>query len=351
MILGDNPGQSAVRGALPRQLDHRLRGQDIQLRAAGVEWVLRPYWIGEGFPADLQRFFDSPDGFAARGHGRNQGSIPVVAARRLSRGARQELDERGISWADLTGSARIEAEPGLFVYRMLPSVNREFAPVIRWSRSAGAVAETILHMTLVRRADIDVIDAFALSEFSGYSYAQVNKVLQEFESVGYIAKTGAERGTNARRRLIDPSRLLSDWAGWFRRRDLSVVEMNTVWRDVNESLEHLSMRASGPWAVSGWFAADAIAPFSTSVPSLATYIEPYAFENTVDSLIEQGGFGYATERGRFSIAQAERHVLRLSEPRAGTMLVSPIRVYGDLLRSGVRGEEAAEHLREAILVR
>ena len=52
---------------------------------------------------------------------------------------------------------------------------------------------------------------------------------------------------------------------------------------------------------------------------------------------------------RVQIMKAEPHVLRQKRVVHGLEIVSDIRLYGDLLRLGVRGEDSAQHLREARL--
>jgi hypothetical protein len=351
VILRDNLGVRAILSVLPDELQTSIMGDAVLVTSGSASgWWVRPVWVGEGFPADVA---DVTDVVAALDLKRPRGSMfadlpvtPVVTARRISKGTRRTLDAAGLSWADLTGRGRIAAEPGLFVYRDTPRTVDEAAASFRWSRSAGAVAETILHGAIGRAGSGDLIDAVRVSELAAFSYAQVNKVLQDFEAAGYIAKSGAERGSGAQRRLVDPSRLLSDWAGWHRGRLLGGIELNTPWRSVDESLGAVRGRATGPWAVSGWYAADIIAPFSTSVPTLSCYVDSAAYDRTIETLVEEAGWDVTAERGRVSITPAEPHVLRLADERKAATTVSPIRVYGDLVRIAGRGEDAAQHLRE-----
>lgn len=348
MILGDNPGVEAIQRALPMSMTVDAIGDRVRATSGTTTWVLHSVWIGEGFPSDLLRV---PEG-ALKDDG--DISVKIVTARRISRGTRQELESRGVSWADLSGRAHIEAEPGLLVERLPATTTKPASMSTKWSVSAGAVAETILHLSGPHRPDArfdhgNQVIAAQIADLSGYSYPQVNKVLQQFEKAEYVTKIGTERGSSARRYLKNPSSLLSDWAGWHKGRPLSTVNMQPLWRGTDETIEAVRRNAKGDWAATGWLAADRLAPFSTSVPNVACYVERSAFERTVDALLQVEDVDYAPESGRLSVTQAEPHVIRMADLSGAVPVVSVVRVYGDLIRTGGRGEDAAQHLRELLL--
>jgi hypothetical protein len=323
-------------------------GDRVHATSGSSTWVFHSVWIGEGFPNDLLRvpehaLKDDADT-----------SVKVVTARRISRGTRQELESRGVSWADLSGRAHIEAEPGLLIERLPAKTTEPVSTSTKWSVSAGAVAETILHLSGPHQPGdssdhVNQVIAAQIAEISGYSYPQVNKVLQQFELAEYVKKVGTERGSSARRYLKNPSSLLSDWAGWHKERPLSTVNMQPLWRGADETIEAVRRSARGEWAATGWLAADQLAPFSTSVPSVACYVERRAFERTVDALLQVEDIDYAQEVGRLSVTQAESHVMRMADRSGRVPVVSAVRVYGDLIRLGGRGEDAAQHLREVLI--
>lgn len=343
MILGENPGVQAILKAMPTRTSVRVDGDHVWVTSDGFEWAFRSSWIGEGFPSDLHRLNNDF----------SDNAIAVITARRISAGTRKELDARGASWADLTGRAQIQARPGFLVDR-LPARSSTLPPpsATKWSDSAGAVAETLLHLNEKWRQfepNDRSINAAELAELCGYSYPQVNKVLQQFDSAAYVENIGSERGSNARRVLLNPSALLSDWAGWHKDRVMTTVELQTLWRGTEQSIDALHREAAGPWALTGWIAADVIAPLSTAVPNVSCYVDRGAFERTVERLVRDDSIEYSSTGGRLIVAAAEPHVIRMSQLDGPTPTVSPIRIYGDLIRIGGRGEEAAQHLREVVL--
>lgn len=352
MILRENPGVQAILNALPLSLSAHADGDHVVADSESGRWVLQSLWIGEGFPNDFVRAAEPNWPFSNHSHAYADAIVPVITARRISPGARKEIEARGLSWADLAGRAHISAPPGLLISRLPARTVKTPSSAIKWSESAGAVAETILHLSgrdAVEAVEGRPLDAERVSQLSGFSYPQVNKVLQQFEGANYIAKIGTERGSSARRFLRNPSALLSDWAGWHTDRRLKTVEMQTLWRSSDQSLNWLQSAVMGEWAVTGWLGADLLAPFSTAVPTVACYVEQRVFERAVEKLLNDENIDQASTNGRISVAPAEKHVLNLADLRSQPPVVSPIRVYGDLLRIGGRGEEAAQHLREVAI--
>jgi hypothetical protein len=352
VILRENPGVTAILNALPDDVESHVSGPIVKVESGTTRWAFRSAWIGEGFPEDLRKLLASTT-LTDPNQAGGERAVLVVTARRFSAGTRQRLADYGLSWADLAGRAYLRAEPGLLVTRMPAHATATKSSSIRWSISAGAVAETILALSsppeTPERAREQPLVAAEIADLVEYSYPQVNKVLQQFESAGYVTKVGTERGGGSRRYLRDPSRLLSDWAGWHRRRPLGTVDLQPLWRGTDRTLRLLGERARGTWATTGWIAADHVAPFSTSIPNVACYVGRESFEKTIDALLADPDIEYASEAGRLTVAPAEPHVLQLTDFRGDFPVVSPVRIYGDLVRIGSRADEAAQHLRETLL--
>src|SRR5256885_16843476 len=78
---------------------------DIRVQVGRAAHRFVAGWAGAGWPADVQALVKvAPD-------------LDVVYAKKLSDGARSWLSERHIGWADETGRASLELEPGLAVVR------------------------------------------------------------------------------------------------------------------------------------------------------------------------------------------------------------------------------------------
>ena len=104
----------------------------------------------------------------------------------------------------------------------------------------------------------------------------------------------------------------------------------------------------GAWALTGWLALEHRAPFMTTTPVITIYIDREVFEDptALDTRIARAGLRRVDSGARVDLVKADPYVLRRATLEGGTPQVSDIRLYGDLLRLGVRGSDAAEHLRE-----
>jgi len=347
MIIGDNPGVTAIMRALPPSLTASVDGDYVHAISAQYRWLFRSVWIGEGFPSDLQRAEQSVLASPVD-------AVNVFTARKISSGTRQRLDERNNSWADLTGRAHIEAEPAFFVDR-LPQVRPKSPTGVKWSESAGTVAEVLLqqHSSAIRapqgHVEPMIVHADKVSYIAGVSYPQVNKVLQQLEADGHIEKHGS-RGSSVRRRLINPSSLLSEWAGWHKNRQRQSIGLHTMWRSTEASIERIESHIRrADWAVTEWVGSDILAPFVTSVPSLACYVAQSEIDQLLKRLTSIDGMELTDEGARVKLIPAEPYILKMSDSARSVPVVSPVRLYGDLLRMGGRAEESAEHLREVAI--
>jgi hypothetical protein len=367
--LRDNRALQALRAVLPEQLlaaSEVIRTLDYPVlllhHESGPPSELVPLWVGEGFPRDVTDILDVINRGQAAYLATSQ--TRVLVSRRMSTGARRLLDEENISWADETGRARITAPPAVYIFRDAPAGLRSeisAANEPRWSESAGAVAETLL-VNLDRsnpRSALTTNDGIEhdrlpgnaeLAEETSWSVAQVSKVLQQFDTAGWTAKTGAERGTSAGRILADPGGMLSGWAGWHRSRRLQSAGAHAVVREPRELLDRIAWLGPGQWAVTGWLALDEVAPFATATPNVGCYLDTQTFDERLYDIMGELKLRPVTQGARITFLRAEPQVLRQSSiGPSGFRIVSPIRLYGDLLRQGVRGETAADHLREVTL--
>lgn len=172
-------------------------------------------------------------------------------------------------------------------------------------------------------------------------------MLQHFDSAGWTVKHGGLRGPGAQRWLVDPSGLLSAWAGWHAAQPLDVVHTRADSADlVRVVTDIVGPRFAGnQWCATGLLA-KAILDQTSARPA------------TVDILVSE-------EVDLGEIIKSQRNRLRLVPPaqakvrliRAAPHLVSaavrtyPVptaaapRVYADLLRPGVCTLTEAEAFR------
>ncbi|WP_093180533.1 hypothetical protein [Sanguibacter gelidistatuariae] len=99
--------------------------------------------------------------------------------------------------------------------------------------------------------------------------------------------------------------------------------------------------------MTGWLGLERLAAFSTSTPTYEAYVDAEIFDQPglKRSMTDRGPV--VADGGRVTfyrgMAKREQNIWRTGVD--GTTVSLP-RLYADLLRSGVRGRDAAEHLRE-----
>jgi hypothetical protein len=316
-------------------------GVGVLLRKRSDVHRLRVIWAGAGWPADVDR--------AIRGVDETWPEDLVVVARHLSSGSRKLLDERGASWVDVTGSAHLVA-PGLLVVREVEPEAGSDAGAFSWSPSALSLAEALLNS----KSPSDVRTA-EIARLTGWSTPQVSQVLGAFDAEGWTAKSGTQRGPGATRQIIDPSRLLDAWTDAITSR---AAERRFAERIFNDPMQFLTDQLAPAldehdirWAVTGWAAAEQLAPFATTIPTLQVYVEDLAFRGPLTMLMEDVPIREVQSGGRIEFRSAGERLLVLADQHDGIRLASTPRVYADLLALGGRGQDAAQHLREEVIMR
>jgi hypothetical protein len=295
---------------------------------------------------------------------------PVIVARHMSPGARKLLRQARLSWADEHGDAWIQAPPALVISvgqnpTAASALTRSAGTVVgafKWSAGTSAVAEAILagaageHLTI---HDVSVdpgLQAFripgirALEARSGVSHAHVSRSLAQFDDVGWTIKTGGRRGKTAGRLLVQASQMLSSWARHHSLQQIPTLRTHALFRSARAFAHDTLTRVlpAHQWCLTGWLAADLLAPLATEVPTVSCYVTPDVYDRLPQTL--QGTELVRVEIGaRVLFHPAADAVLRQAVPTAVGLSASPIRVYADLLDAGVRGEDAAQHLRETLI--
>ncbi|HEU4462383.1 MAG TPA: hypothetical protein VFR75_07315 [Solirubrobacterales bacterium] len=315
-------------------------GTLFHLRGLEGTWSLRAIWAGEGWPADVSRTLDDlPPGPLPRNL--------VITARALSPGAIEVLAARDANWADERGRARIRDQGLLIIRDAAPE--SPVKPSFSWSPSAIAVAEALLS-----RDWHEGVSTGDVARLVDWSPPQVSQVLQAFDENGWTVKYGPQRGPRARRELSNGEGLLQAWAS-----ELAGLDQDArlTHRTLRSPLDFLTgelapiLNEEVRWAVSGWAAADELAPMAAAVPSLQIYVHEDDFGAALDRGIEAAGLSDVAEGGRVAFLPAHPSVLALAQTRDGLTLASSPRVYADLLSIGGRAVDAAEHLKEEALAR
>ena len=261
-------------------------------------------------------------------------------ARRLSPGAREALSEAGIGWVDETGAAEI-AVGSIIVSRTgrapEPAEKRK-----RWTAAVTAVAEALLCGTRPTVA--------ATASATRLSAGSCTQALRFLTDLGLL-EARARRGRFSARQVSDPDRLLEAYASAIERAPASIgLQVGVTWRDPVAGLEEAGRKwdkTKRRWAATGAAAASVMAPYLTAVTTTEVYVD-------ADSIVDLEAAAAAVklrpiEGGRLTLLPFPTVAVRELAAEIGGLRVAPWpRVYVDLRRSGVRGEEAAEHLREVV---
>jgi len=166
-----------------------------------------------------------------------------------------------------------------------------------------------------------------------------------------LLDASADRGRNSARRVGDRDRLLSAYASAAAALapDLQ-VEVGVTWRDLADGLRKTADRWQAEqvdFAVTGALAAEQLAPYLTTVTTAEVYV-------SVETVV---GLEALAASAGFKPVAGGRLILRPFPTMSANRLATQIgglrgapwpRVYVDLLHGGVRGEDAAEHLKEVV---
>jgi hypothetical protein len=307
----------------------------------GVSIPIQLKWAGAGFPRDVER--------ALMGLRRSGDAPAVVVARELSPGARALLDREEINWLTEGGAARLNLG-SIIIDREAEASQSSQKPrreELRWTPAIAAIAEALLDAYVRSKFD-RVPSTTALASRSGRSLGSVSAGLQEFDREGWTQPPPVSRGPSARRRILQPGLMLDSWSQWVDLRGRP-IRYHSAQRDSIQSARLLQKTFGSAAAFGGRFAADFVAPFSSNVRAVRCYLsdelDPVDREQALASI----GFTRSDESNRVEVLDAPRNVLSGVQERDGYWLVSPIRIYKDLLRDGVRGEDAAQHLRDVAI--
>ena len=333
------PVTQSTPGPVPRAartlLDVLPRSVDAEVHDAGASAILvlagqrlRVGWAGDGGLRNVRRLLDD---------GREE--FDVVTARRFSPAARALLADARMGWADESGAAEI-AVGGI-------GVSREGRPqnpdrLTRWTPSVTAVAEALLCGTQPTVA--------ATENATGLSTGSCTNALRFLTDEGLLT-AGAERGRGSARRLDDPDRFLDAYAvAVAAAKPAPSLQVGLQGRDLLEALGEVGAAWDSlgvGWATTGVAAAAVIAPLLTSISSVEVYVEADTPAG-LDARASDGGVR-PIAGGRLTLRPfPTASVSHLAERHNGLRVAPWPRVYADLRRTGVRGEEAAEHLREVV---
>lgn len=322
--------KAALEAVLPRSVEihsGERDGHSVDLDVNGRH--LRIAWLGEGGLRQARELISS-----------SRHRPDIAAARRMSLGARDELSTAGIGWVDETGAAEIVSGQ-LIVSRSGRPVDAE-PKQPRWTPSVLAVAEALLCGT---RATVN-----SMSSATGLSTGSSSTALRALVELGFLAAS-VSRGPYSARWVRDPDRLLDGYAAAAEKKETATaLVVGVIWRDFLERLSEIGGqwdRANVQWAATGTVAASVLAPYLTTVSTGEVYVDSETVSG-IEAIARKADL-QPMQGGRLTLRPFPTVTSkRLASSRDGLRIVPWPRVYADLRPTGVRGEEAAEHLREVV---
>lgn len=266
----------------------------------------------------------------------------LLMAARMSTAAQLAATDAGVGWLDETGAAQF-AVGTVVVSRTSVSVPKTAHPVNRWTFATLGITEALI--TGVPGT------VQALRAATGASPSTIGLALNFLTRTGLLTSQAA-RGRNSGRSITDPSRLLEAYTDAVTNaRGTSSLRVGVLWRDPLEGLLQIGRRWDDQqlaWAATGALSAAALAPLQTQVAPMIVYVEAAGLA-TLAAAAGAAGLKLL-EGGRLQLRPFPSPITaRLSaEVSPGLRSVPWPRAYADLRDTGVRGEEAAEHLREVV---
>lgn len=324
--------EATLRAVLPNSVDLELRRQSdarsndfeaiIRDRVLRVEWKSQA-WLN--VVEDILARSDHPD---------------IVVADRVPPASRQVLTEAGIGWVETTGAAEIDTD-FLVLSRSggLPTAGKVKD---NWTPAVVGVAEAVL-------AGVKPTVS-ATHKATGLSVGACTRALRVLTEMEYL-KADAARGPQSGREIADRDTLLDAYvAAAHDIESPNSLAVGITWRDPIDGLSEIGARwddSDIPWVATGLVAAAVVAPLVTSVGTADVYVMASSTPE-LESAAAAAGLK-PIEGGRLVLSQLPTPTtLEMATVVDGLSIAPWPRLVADLRRAGVRGEEAAEHVKEVL---
>lgn len=329
----ERPEARAVRvleSMLPRTAQREVLVGDRRVDLLVGEHQLEVKWVGEGNLGDVRRAMDYV----------YDDQINIFVGRQFSPGAREAMSEAGIGWMDETGAAEV-AIGSIIISRSGRQMPIEGRPK-RWTPSVQGVAEALICGTKPTVSEVQAV--------TGLSTGSCVNALRFLTDLGLL-EADAKRGRGSARRVSEVDRLLEAYAAATSvAPNQLLLSVGAIWRDPVAGLVEAGQlwdRAGVRWASTGVAAASAMAPLLTNVSTAEVYVDAQTVVGLESAALDAGL--RPIDGGRLTLKPFPTETTRqLSFELEGLRVAPWPRVYVDLRKAGVRGEEAAEHLWEVM---
>lgn len=325
---------------------HNVRGAqvdvEIELEVAGNTHLLLIEVKKAVYPRDVREVLWQFSHMVSDATKSRKGEVvPLLAAESISPGAKDLLKQENVGFYDTGGSLFIPARCA-YVYIDRPPP-RTLAKPVR-ALFTGKRSQVLHTLLLSPDAWFGVNE---LAEIAKASPATVSETLTSLERFEWMSTRG--QGPSKQRRLAEPRALLDEWRNQIR----AVPPRSTSRRyyvpgisadSLVDRIDQLSEAHHVEYAITQEAAAQRYAPFLSAMHRVTCRMTPGRGANDLVAALEAR---VVSEGANLEIIESPSPGAYMFKERVGTAwLASPIQVYLDLLRSGGRGQEMAEHLRQ-----
>ncbi|HMG47757.1 MAG TPA: hypothetical protein VK614_09885 [Allosphingosinicella sp.] len=334
------PDAHAVLNEVETQVVQRHRlDAIIEAEIAGRQLVLLVEAKQNAFPRDVREAIWHLRNHQVHFSASAREVLPFLVANAVSVGARDVLRSEGVGYADRGGSLFIPAH-GAFVFidRPPPSKARKIFDSI-FQGSKARVLETVF-----AERD-DWLSVGAVADKAEVSPATASATLSEMERREWVEVRGS--GPAKVRRLSDATRMIDAWSDYvehekptpMQRFYSPLLDMHPLMQGLDHACHELGI----PYAITGEAAAQAYAPYMTSISKVRCRMVQGA---TQRAALDEIDAKPVDEGWNLAIIPVRTE----AEARAGVRIdgisyASPLRVYLDLLQLPGRAKDLATHLR------
>ncbi|HTF68744.1 MAG TPA: type IV toxin-antitoxin system AbiEi family antitoxin [Edaphobacter sp.] len=266
-------------------------------------------------------------------------SLPVIASRSLSEGAKTFLRSENVGYFEEGGSLYL-ANPDFYVFLDKPP--SKTTTQSQRSLFSGRRAQVLLALLQEPESWRGVNE---LAEKVFVSPATVSQVLVDLERREWVSTRGS--GPRKERKLHQPTALLDAWAKQVmeapkpRLRRFFVPSLKT--EDLALRVHKICEAHNIAYAMTGEWAGQIYSPFLSSISQVRLRFPP---DQPLASLVSELNAREVTEGSNLALLETPSYGdFLFREQERGVWLANPIIVYLDLLQSDGRAKEMAEHLR------
>lgn len=320
--------------------DYRIDAE-VGLDVAGNRYVLLVEVKKSVYPRDAQQVLWQLSRYLAAEDNKDRTVVPFLAAESISQGAKDLLKKENFGYFDTGGSLFIPARGAYFYIEKPPP--KTFEKSVR-GLFTGKRAQ-VLHTLLVRHEEWFSVKE--LAEQAGVSAGTASETLSALERFEWITTRG--QGPSKERRLTEAHALLDEW-----KNQVLASSRGIAYRryyipgagseELTQRLATICNNLNVEYVMTQEAAAQFYAPFLSTISRVTCRMAP---GRAADEAISDLDARVVTEGANLNVIETRSQgEFLFKECRDSVWLASPIQIYLDLMRSGGRGKEMADHLRQ-----